>query len=269
MKFHFQLIVAKGSRQGMEIPVNVDLFLLGSEKICQLRARNLAPKHCALITRDHKVFLRDFDSGQPTLVNNQVVPPESDWPLHSGDHIALGNLEFTIQMRERSLAKEDLEEWGAIYLDEQRDKNVLEDTDDDTHEVASAAEAASVLINRLNTMKGMVKGRLRIGREEGIVSVRFNDVRLVDAGEITQIKKELIENLSQPTLRVLLDFKNVRRLSSIATSMLTDFHRFLHAKGSTLAMCRIRPELREMLTRFLGNEIPIFADKKAAYAARW
>ena len=42
MKFY--LIVAKGSKQGLPIPITVDLFLIGSDKMCQLRKRSLGPK---------------------------------------------------------------------------------------------------------------------------------------------------------------------------------------------------------------------------------
>src|SRR5262249_3531311 len=61
MKFY--LIVAKGSRQGLPILVTVDLFLVGSDKMCQLRKRSLGLKHCAFVTRNKKVFVRDMDSG--------------------------------------------------------------------------------------------------------------------------------------------------------------------------------------------------------------
>src|SRR5437868_1965024 len=73
MKFY--LIVAKGKKQGMPIPISIDLFLIGSDKMCQLRNPNLGLKHCAFVTRDKKVFIRDFDSGEATLVNGTVISP--------------------------------------------------------------------------------------------------------------------------------------------------------------------------------------------------
>ncbi len=45
MKFY--LIVSRGHKQGMPIPITIDLFLLGADKMCQLRNRNLGPKQCA------------------------------------------------------------------------------------------------------------------------------------------------------------------------------------------------------------------------------
>ena len=75
MKFY--LIVAKGKKQGMPIPITVDLFLIGTDKTCQLRSKvpGVAAQHCALITRAGKVFLRDYDHEEPTLVNGDLAPP--------------------------------------------------------------------------------------------------------------------------------------------------------------------------------------------------
>src|SRR5687768_4537713 len=105
----FFLIVAKGGKKGLPVPINVDLFLIGSDNMCQLRAKNLGPKHCALVTREKKVFIRDMDSGSPTMVNGTVVPTGQEWPLHAGDLIGFGNLEFMIQYREKELSQRDLE----------------------------------------------------------------------------------------------------------------------------------------------------------------
>src|SRR5438105_7961820 len=115
----FFLIVAKGKKQGMPIPISVDLFLAGSDRMCQLRKATLGNKHCAFVTRDKKVFVRDMDSGKPTLVNGTAIPPGQEWPPHKGDRVTLGTLEFLIQFREQSLAKKDLEEWAVHCLDEQ------------------------------------------------------------------------------------------------------------------------------------------------------
>ena len=36
------------------------VFLIGSEKMCQLRSKKLSPKHCAIVTREKKVFIQDL-----------------------------------------------------------------------------------------------------------------------------------------------------------------------------------------------------------------
>jgi len=111
-------------------------------------------------------------------------------------------------------------------------------------------------------------GRLRIGRDGSVTTVRFNDTHLVEESEIALIKKELTEFLAQPNLRVLLDFKNVRRMSSAAVNMLSEFYIWLRPWGSNLAFCRVRSDLQPILVT-MGLNIPLFPDKRIAMAGKW
>jgi hypothetical protein len=262
----YYLIVAKGPKKGLPIPIQVDLFLLGSDKMCQLRSGKLAPKHAALVSRDQKAFIRDLHSG-PTLVNGEVVPPGAEWPLHAGDMLSVGSLEFMIQLREKALSQRDLEEWAARCLDVESERNLL-DEEDVFHQPTNASEAAQQVIDQLNAQKGFVMGRLRIGEESGITTVRFNDVKIVEEGEIGMIKKELCDHLGKSGLRILLDLKNVRRLSSLGVNMIGEFHRWLGPRGSSMVLCRVRQDIQRML-RTLNVQLAIYPDKRSAIAARW
>jgi anti-anti-sigma regulatory factor len=266
MKFY--LIVAKGGRKGMPIPISVDLFLIGSDQVCQLRNKNLPPKHCALVVREKKVFIRDFDSGHVAVVNGAVLPPGEEWPLHPGDRLEVGNLAFLIQFHEKALSQRDLEEWAMGCLDVDSTRNLLEEYDE-FHKATTASSAAAQIIDKLNVVRGQVMGRLRIGVERGVTVVRFNDQRIVEEAEISHIKKELCENLNRNNLRVLLDLKNVRRLSANGLTMLRDFRRWLKTFGSTMAICRIRSEIKEMLSMLQVEAIPVFHDKTEAFDAKW
>jgi hypothetical protein len=265
---HVYLIVTRGPKKGMPVPISGDLFLFGSEQICQLRSPQLSPKHCALVTRDKKVFLRDFNSGKPTLLNFEVITPGEEWPTHAGDILSVGALEFMIQYREKPLSGRDLEEWAARCLDAETDRNLL-DEDDIFHAPTNASEAAQAIVEKLNAQKGFIYGRLRIGIEDGVTTVRFNDTKIVDEGEIAMIKKELCDNLNKSSLRILLDLKNVRRLSSVGVNMLGEFKRWLGPRGSTIAMCRVRREIQGMLRTLHVEGFRIFPDKRSALAANW
>ena len=269
MAMKFYLIVAKGRKKGMPVPIDVDLFLIGAERMCQLRSRNLAPKHCAIVTRERKVFIRDLGSDWPTLVNDSLLPPGEEWPLHAGDMVAFGNLLFLVQYSERQLSKKDLEEWAAKCLDIANARDLFEEGADDFHRADSAVDAASDIIGRLTAQRGVIMGRFRIGRESGVTTVRFNDSMMVESSEIVFIKKELCEYLSAPNLRVLLDFKNVRRMSSVAVRMIHDVFRWLKPFGSRMAMCRVRTDIRSILAVMELEDIPIFPDKRAALLAQW
>jgi len=273
----FFLIVASGKKRGMPIPIEIDLFLIGSSKMCQLRSAHddIGEQHCAFAIRGQKVFIRDMGSGKATIVNGEVMPGSEEWPLHKGDKISVGPLEFMINFREKQLSQRDMEEWALQQLDEDsgpKSSAIDELTKANNVEVDrdSASSIANAMISRMNAAKGVVRGRLRISQDATITIVRINDVYLVDDAELIHLKKELHDNLTHPNLRVLLDFKNVRRMSTSAADMFGEMIQWLRRQGSTLAMCRLRPELSKMLEGMQSMyPFRIFPDKEAALQQRW
>ena len=144
-----------------------------------------------------------------------------------------------------------------------------EEEEDPDSTFNTAQSAAQSILNKLTAMKGQVKGRLRIGKEKTITTIRFNDWKLVDESEIASIKQELCDNLNKPNMRVLLDLKNVRKLSSQAVIMLSDVFRWVRSRGSVMAVCRIRPELESAMAMLQVEKIRIFPDKKKAVTSKW
>jgi len=269
MKFY--LIVARGKQKGFPIPITVDLFMIGSSEMCQLRARQpgIGEEHCALVTRERKVFIRDMNSGEPTTLNGTLVPPGEECPVHAGDRLEVGPLEFMIQFREKPLSQKDLEEWAARCLDVTLEQELFDEDADDFHQQTTAASAAASIIDKLQAQRGLVMGRLRIGRDQGVTTVRFNDAKLVDESEVALVKKELCHYLGKANLRVLLDFKNVRRMSTSGVQMIGDFYTWLKPWGSTMALCRVREDLKAILRTLDLAKIPLFKDKREAIDARW
>jgi anti-anti-sigma regulatory factor len=272
------LIVANGKHKGMPIAIKVDLFVIGADESCQLRSRlpGIGPHQCALVTRGNKVFIRDMDSGEPTLVNEDLLPPGEEWPLHAGDRLHVGPLEFVLRFRETLLSKRDMEEWALKSLDVDAEKETKEAEEDEYGRVkplpraTTASTAAASILDRLQAKRGVVKGRLRIGFEGNIMTIRFNDMNLVEEAELSLVRKELFNNMDQATLRVLLDFKNVRKMSSIATDMIIDLERHLRAKGTRMAMCTLRPDLHFAFeARNLLQSIRLFPDKQTALTGHW
>lgn len=273
----FFLIVTKGKKRGLPIPIEVDLFMIGRTGMCQLRAAHddIGEQHCAFAVRGEKVFLRDMGSGKATMLNGEVMPTSEEWPLHKGDRVAVGPLEFMINFREKQLNQRDLEEWALKQLDEDAGpkESALEVLAREANQVVeedNASSVANAIIGKLNAAKGVVRGRLRISQEGPITIVRIQDVYLVDDAELVHLKKELHDNLSGPNLRVLLDFKNVRRMSTAASDMFGEFTQRLRRNGSTLAMCRLRPDLRTMLEGLQSiYTFRMYPDKETAIAERW
>src|SRR5262249_2140 len=163
------------------------------------------------------VSVRDLSSGEPTLLNGNVIPPGEEWACHASDHITIGPLDFVLQFREKPLSQRDLEERALRCLDKDAELNIYDD--EDFRPLRHAQSGASIL-STLQLKRGFVKGRLRIGREGNVTLVRINDIFLVQESEIALIKKELYENLSRSNLRVLIDLKNVKRMSTVAVAMI-------------------------------------------------
>jgi anti-anti-sigma regulatory factor len=174
-----------------------------------------------------------------------------------------------IQFREKPLSQKDLEEWAARCLDVTLEQELFDEDADDFHQQTTAASAAASIIDKLQAQRGLVMGRLRIGRDQGVTTVRFNDAKLVDESEVALVKKELCHYLGKANLRVLLDFKNVRRMSTSGVQMIGDFYTWLKPWGSTMALCRVREDLKAILRTLDLAKIPLFKDKREAIDARW
>jgi anti-anti-sigma regulatory factor len=269
------LIVASGKRKGFPILLQQNLFMLGSDEVCQLRSPlpGIAARHCAVRVDDRKVFVRDLGSDEGTLVNGSRMPPSEEWALHKGDRIAVGPLEFMVQFTELNLKKNDAEEWALKCLDGQDDeREVLEDLElmQRKEDFANAAMAAQGILDRLSAQRGIVKGRLRVSREGQVTCVRLLDSFLVADAEIALLRRELMDTLNQQSLRVLIDCKQLARMSSAAAEMFGDIAHHLHVNRCTMAMCRLKPELQTILQMLpMFENIYFFRDKALALSASW
>ncbi|MCI0641592.1 MAG: FHA domain-containing protein [Gemmataceae bacterium] len=265
----FYLIAATSSKRGMPIPIGADRFVIGSGKKCQLRSKSLARKHCALLRREDRIFVHDEGSGAPTLVNDVVMPSGEEWPLHAGDHVACGKLAFVIQALDKPLPQAQLEEWATRCLDQGKPASVWDEAPEPEAGPRTASQAAQGLINKMAAQRGVLLHRLHIGREGGVIIVRFNDEMLVDDGDIALVRRELHDHLDKPNLRVLLDFQKVQRMSTGAVAMLREFANWLGKYDSTLALCGVGKDIRKILATMHVEHLPIFPDKKPALLEQW
>jgi len=93
------LVVAQGVHKGKVIPIPVAEFVIGRDEGCQLRPASpaISKRHCAIVVRSGKIFVRDFGSTNGTFVNNQQVSGEIEC---TGDEaIRIGPLEFTLKVK--------------------------------------------------------------------------------------------------------------------------------------------------------------------------
>jgi pSer/pThr/pTyr-binding forkhead associated (FHA) protein len=89
-----KLQVLAGAKQGAEIPLKKDKFVIGRASDCTLRAGSdaISRHHCLLRRVDEKVTVRDLGSRNGTYVNDRRI--EGETPLEDGDELRVGPLQF-------------------------------------------------------------------------------------------------------------------------------------------------------------------------------
>jgi pSer/pThr/pTyr-binding forkhead associated (FHA) protein len=92
------VVLTPGKMQGQALEIKLAQFLVGRDPQCQLRPASpmISKRHCALLQRDGKVFVRDFDSTNGTFVNERPVKGEVE--LQHEDKLRIGPLLFGVRL---------------------------------------------------------------------------------------------------------------------------------------------------------------------------
>lgn len=92
------LIATQGKSQGKAIPVTLSQFIIGRDAQCQLRPASpmISKRHCALLVRGEQAFVRDFDSTNGTLLNDEPIKGEHE--LKNNDRLKIGPLVFVVRL---------------------------------------------------------------------------------------------------------------------------------------------------------------------------
>jgi predicted component of type VI protein secretion system len=90
--------MTEGKQRGKVLNITLAQFLIGRDPQCHLRPASpmISKRHCALIQRDGKAYIRDFDSTNGTIVNDQPVKGEVE--LHHDDQLKVGPLVFAVKL---------------------------------------------------------------------------------------------------------------------------------------------------------------------------
>jgi pSer/pThr/pTyr-binding forkhead associated (FHA) protein len=91
-----KLVVLAGAKEGLEIPLKKEKFLIGRAKECALRAGSeaISRRHCAIIRRETGFTVRDLGSRNGTYVNDEKISKEV--PIKEGDELRVGPLKFRV-----------------------------------------------------------------------------------------------------------------------------------------------------------------------------
>src|SRR5438874_5580746 len=99
------VVLTPGKQEGKALPIGLPQFLIGRDPQCQLRPASsaISKRHCALLVRGGRVFVRDFGSTNGTFVNDQLVQGEVE--IRNGDRFKVGPLDFTVALEATPAAK--------------------------------------------------------------------------------------------------------------------------------------------------------------------
>jgi anti-sigma B factor antagonist len=105
--------------------------------------------------------------------------------------------------------------------------------------------------------------------KDEILTVAFDDARILDETKLEEVSRDLMELLNKTTEeRVILDFRNVKFMSSSMLGKLVQVHKKAGEFKVKLKLCSIDPEIRQVfkITR-LDKLFEIESDEAAARAA--
>jgi len=92
------LVLTQGKQEGKTLEIKLPQFLVGRDPQCHLRPASpmISKRHCAIIQREGKAFIRDFGSTNGTFVNDEPVKGERE--LHNDDQLKIGPIMFTVRL---------------------------------------------------------------------------------------------------------------------------------------------------------------------------
>ena len=72
------VVKAAGKMEGHVLPITLSQFVVGRDPQCHLRPASpmISKRHCAVLQRDGKAYIRDFGSTNGTFLNDQPVKDE-------------------------------------------------------------------------------------------------------------------------------------------------------------------------------------------------
>lgn len=93
------MVLNAGKASGQLIPINLAQFIIGRDPQCNLRPASalISKRHCAILVRNGKVFLRDFESTNGTFLNEK--PVKGEVPIRNEDLLRCGPLQFKVVLQ--------------------------------------------------------------------------------------------------------------------------------------------------------------------------
>lgn len=100
-------LIAVGRDPTRAIPVTLSPYFIGRDPRCHLRPQSLlvSSRHCEIVVRDDKAFVRDLDSTNGTQVNGERLVERTE--LHDHDRMQVGPLVFEVCIHGSTSARQN------------------------------------------------------------------------------------------------------------------------------------------------------------------
>jgi pSer/pThr/pTyr-binding forkhead associated (FHA) protein len=92
------VVTTPGKNQGKAIPITLSQFLIGRDKQCHMRPASpiISNRHCAILVKGNKAFVRDFESTNGTFINDKQVKGQQE--IRDDDKLRIGPMEFKVSL---------------------------------------------------------------------------------------------------------------------------------------------------------------------------
>lgn len=275
-----KLVAVEGEWRDPGFPIEGSDVLIGRAADCQLQIDHslVELEHCRIRRDGDHVWVQDLGSTFGTTLNGKKV---TEAELRDGDRLRIGPSIFVVSVKggiPPATAAPTAEEAEAA---KQRPRGRAPDED------TPVVESARNLFERLTTRKNdpaeaadaataqdpaaAAKTRLRVVKEhQGVSVVNLLDRAIIHDHEILEIGQELEGLIDQGKSRVLLDFGNVKHLSSQAVGVLLQAQKRFKSGGGLMKLCNPNPAVAEVFKiTNLPRAIEIHADEQHAFQTGW
>ena len=267
-------VLTPGKSQGKVIAIERWPFLIGRQPACHLRPASsyISNRHCALIVRQGKAFVRDLGSTNGTYVNDERV--EADCELEHGDWLRVGPLDFDVNLEitppvdqptplphNRNAARVVNDDDIAALLLAVREEPPPEPLElkADSEEVPTGRTETDILLRQPVEWED-------IG---GAIEVRFTDHKILDLKRIILIGQQLTSLVEQSSERkLLLNLGTVRAMSTAMVDELLAFSKKVKALDRQLVLCQVHSSIYPVFQKMkLAKVFTIRKDQHEALEA--
>lgn len=163
------VVLTAGKAAGQTIPVTLTQFVIGRDPQCNLRPASalISKRHCALIQKNGRVYVHDFNSTNGTFINDEQIKGEKQ--LQNEDTLKLGPLSFKVLI-ESSVAvnKPTPIPAKAGATDDDSVAAMLLSLQDDTDSTKSGVDGADEVPGGSTVMEVALPGKTELRTDEEV-----------------------------------------------------------------------------------------------------